>query len=145
MSTMKSPPVLESRLNFPSAPRPTVNELGRIMPGTKLRLDARGRLEPEGHTVANPGGAPMLLSTVAFPTNASALAGTVTPSIVNRPGRATGWFGLSGAPGATNAGRPGRESNKRTGLDNGKNWSAGLTPTSCVSVATPGAKLVSPS
>ena len=79
-----------------------MNWLGRVVPGTKFRLDANGSSEPDGHRVAKPAPTGLVeLSTVALPTKACAAAGIVMSPMATRPGSTSGVFAVNGAPGAT--------------------------------------------
>ena len=93
---------------------------GATVPGTKLRLLARGSGTSSGKSVAKPAGVPLLpFATVALPTSAFALAGIVMLLAVKEPGRVSVWPAVSVAFGRDEGGRPGRVSNSRTGAARG--------------------------
>src|SRR2546428_1252290 len=74
---------------LPSAPTLTVTRLGTVSPTTKFKLDARGRLVPEGYTVRYPpdvGSVTVVLIITAFTPVAGTPPTPATCTLIVPPG-----------------------------------------------------------
>src|SRR2546423_443595 len=82
------------RQTFPSVPTFTVTKFGVVPPVRRLRFEASGRGEPQGHTVTNPfpvASVPVTLRTTAAASGGTLVAPTpVTWTCTTTPGPGLG-------------------------------------------------------